>query len=298
MLISLIGINSEEMDLTLSASRYTFLYLSLIRRKAMLKLTLILFMAFFMFNSCSSDKNPQHKKSAEKWISLFNGKNLDGWTIKISGHKLNENYKNTFRAENGILKISYDQYDKFDGEVKNIFYKDKFSNYKLRLEYRFTGEQLAGGPSWGYRNNGIMLHGQTPESMELDQDFPVSIEMQLLGGDGSGPRPTRNVCTPGTNIVMDGQLITRHCTNSTSKTYDGEQWVKAEVIVRGSKSITHIINGDTVLYYEKPQLDKNDSNAQKLIKGDNLLLNEGTISLQAESHPTEFRNIELLILDE
>ena len=96
---------------------------------------------------------------------------------------------------------------------------------------------------------------------------------------------------------MDGKLITRHCTNSTSKTYDGEQWVKAEVIVHGSRSITHIINGDTVLYYEQPQLDKNDPEAQKLIKGDNLLLNEGTISLQAESHPTEFRNIELLVLD-
>ena len=263
----------------------------------MYKIIIILTVAAFLFSACSSDKKPQNKTAQEKWISLFNGNNLDSWTVKISRHKINDNYKNTFRAENGILKVSYDQYDKFNGEFGHIFYKDKFSNYKLRLEYRFVGEQIPGGPSWGYRNNGIMLHGQSPESMGIDQDFPVSIEMQLLGGDGSGPRPTGNVCTPGTNIVMDGKLITRHCTNSTSKTYDGEQWVKAEVIVRGSRSITHIINGDTVFYYEQPQLDKNDNDAQKLIKGDNLLLDEGTISLQAESHPTEFRNIELLVLD-
>ncbi len=286
------------MDLTLSIAKHRFLHLSFTRRKSMFKLTLSLFIAFFILSSCSTDKNPQQKKDDENWISLFNGKNLDGWTVKISGHKLNDNFQNTFRVENGILKISYDQYDKFDGEFGHIFYKESFSNYKLRLEYRFVGEQIEGGPSWGYRNNGIMLHGQSPESMEIDQDFPVSVEMQLLGGDGSGPRPTGNVCTPGTNIVMDGNLITRHCTNSTSKTYDGDQWVRAEVIVHGSRSITHIINGDTVLYYEKPQLDKEDRYAQKLIKDGNLLLDGGTISLQAESQPTEFRNIKLLILKE
>ena len=164
----------------------------------------------------------------------------------------------------------------------------------LRVEYRFVGDQLAGGPSWGFRNSGIMIHGQSAESMEKDQDFPVSIEVQLLGGGGLEERPTANVCTPGTNIVMDGKLITRHCTNSTAKTYHGDQWVTVEVEVRGSKLIKHMIDGKTVLSYSEPQLDDRDPYAQKLLKkGAKRMIDTGTISLQSESHPVEFRKVEL-----
>ncbi len=264
----------------------------------MYKLILTLLILTALLITCSSDKKEQKKVINDEWVSLFNGKNLDGWDLKISGYELNDNYKNTFQVENGVLKVSYDKYDKFNGEFGHIFYKDKFSSYKVRLEYRFTGEQVPGGPSWAYRNGGIMLHGQTAESMGKEQDFPVSIEMQLLGGDGEDKRPTGNLCTPGTNVVMSGKLITRHCIESKSKTYHGDQWVKTEVIVHGNQSITHIINGDTVLYYEKPQLDERDADAQKLIKDGNLMLSEGSISLQAESHPCEYRNIEILVLDD
>src|SRR5262249_54857162 len=149
----------------------------------------------------------------DEWIQLFNGKNLDGWTPKIKGYELGENFGHTFRVENGILRVVYDRYTTFDNRFGHLFYKDSFSHYMLRVEYRFLGEQVPGGPSWGLRNSGIMIHGQPAETMEKDQDFPVSIEVQLLGGTGSGDRPTANVCTPGTNMVMNGQLITRHCTN-------------------------------------------------------------------------------------
>ena len=243
-----------------------------------------------VFCGCEMIQSPEQN---QEWISLFNGKDLEGWTVKIAGHELNDNFNNTFRVEHGILKVSYDPYDKFDGEFGHIFYNDTFSHYRLRLEYRFVGEQVPGGPDWAYRNNGIMIHGQSPDSMGKDQKFPVSIEVQLLGGNGNDERPTGNVCTPGTNIVKDGQLITTHCTNSSSKTYQGDQWVTAEVEVRGNGSIKHFINGELVLEYEKPQLDQNDPDAKKLIKYGNIMLNEGTISLQAESHPTEFRNIEI-----
>jgi hypothetical protein len=89
--------------------------------------------------------------------------------------------------------------------------------------------------------------------MLKDQDFPISIEVQLLGGLSDGkPRSTANVCTPGTNIVMNGQLHTPHCTNSTSKTYDGDQWVRVEVLVHGDELIRHMIDGQTVLEYTRP----------------------------------------------
>ena len=228
----------------------------------------------------------QSSASNGRWISLFNGKNLEGWKVKITGYDLNDNYGNTFRVEDGILKVSYEKYDKFDGKFGHLFYEDKFSHYILRLEYRFVGEQCPGGPGWAFRNSGIMAHGQSPESMKKDQSFPVSVEVQLLGGNGRDERQTGNVCTPGTHIVMDGKLITSHCNSSRSKTYHGDQWVTIELEVHGNSAIRHIVNGEVVLEYEKPQLDNGT------------MLSEGSISLQAESHPVEFRKVEILLLEE
>ena len=233
-------------------------------------------------------------KSDQEWIGLFNGKDLSGWIPKFSGFFLGENYKNTFRVKEGILQVSYEDYDSFEGEFGHLFYQENFSHYRLRVEYRFLGEQTPGGPSWGLRNSGIMIHGQTPESMTLDQNFPVSIEVQLLGGNGVEERPNANLCTPGTHVEMQGELITRHCTNSTSPTFHGDQWVLVEVEVRGGEIIRHHVNGRVVIEYEKPQLDTAEEDTKKLLAaGAGMMLTEGSISIQAESHPLEFRRIEL-----
>jgi hypothetical protein len=233
----------------------------------------------------------------EEWIQLFNGKDLAGWTPKIVGYEPGDNFGNTFRVDDGVIKVSYDAYEKFDGRFGHLFYEHPYSDYIIRVEYRFVGEQIEGGPGWAFRNSGIMIHGQTPESMGLDQDFPVSIEVQLLGGNGTDQRTTANLCTPGTNVVMDGELITRHCTNSGSKTYHGDQWVTVEVEVHGNGFIKHFVNGDLVLEYTKSQLDPEDPDGKKLIKNGELMLYGGTISLQSESHPVEFRKVELKVLD-
>jgi len=233
----------------------------------------------------------------EEWIPLFNGKDLDGWTPKIRGYALGENWGDTFRVEGGVLKVAYDKYEKYDEKFGHLFYKEPFSHYRIRAEYRFVGQQVPGGPGWAIRNNGLMLHGQAPETMAKDQSFPVSIEVQLLGGNGKDPRSTANLCTPGTNVVLDGKLHTPHCTNSKSKTIHGDAWVTVEVEVRGSKSIKHFIDGELVMSYEQPQYDPKDKDAQKLIQeGKPLLIEQGSISIQAESAPTEFRKIELLKL--
>lgn len=232
-----------------------------------------------------------------KWVPLFNGKDLDGWSPKIKGYDLGDNHADTFRVEGGILKVSYGKYSQFDGKFGHLFYKDKFSHYVLRVEYRFVGEQSKGGPGWAVRNSGVMFHSQSPQSMSKDQEFPVSIEAQFLGGLGKGERPTNNICTPGTNYVQNGRLVTQHCTNSKSKTFNGDVWVTAEIEVRGAGKIIHRVNGEVVLEYEKPQLDPKDALGAKLIKDGKLLLEEGYIALQAESHPIEFRKVEIRVLD-
>lgn len=235
-------------------------------------------------------------RAEDAWTPLFNGKNLDGWTPKIKGYPAGENFANTFRVEEGLIKVRYDGYDgAFKNRFGHLFYRAPFSNYVLRVEYRFVGDQLPDGPGWAKRNSGAMIHGQSPESMRQDQDFPVSIEVQFLGGLGSGSRTTANLCTPGTNVERDGQLYTPHTLNSKSKTYHGDQWVTVEIEARGGTSITHRIDGENVLAYDKPQYDPKDGDARKLIEanGGKLIIEGGSISLQSESAPVDFRKVEI-----
>jgi len=233
-----------------------------------------------------------------KWIPLFNGKDLNDWTIKIAGYLPGENYGNTFRVADGKIQVNYSEYENFSDRFGHIFYKQPFSSYLLAIEYRFTGEQAKGGPGWAFRNSGAMIHCQSPESMGLKQDFPISIEVQLLGGNGKDERHTANLCTPGTNVVFDGKLFTNHCIDSKSKTYHGDQWVSVTVLVLGDSIVKHMVEGDTVLVYEKPQIgDGNVSNYDPKEKVDGQLLKKGYISLQSESHPVEFRKVELFDLE-
>jgi hypothetical protein len=233
------------------------------------------------------------------WIQLFNGRDLNDWLIKFSKHDLGENFNDTFRVEDGLLKVRYDKWTRFNGEFGHIFYKDPFSYYILAAEYRFVGDQVPGGPDWARRNNGLMLHSPHPRTMLKDQDFPISIEVQLLGGLSDGtPRSTANVCTPGTNIVMNGRFHTAHCTNSTSKTYDGDQWVRVEVIVKGDELIQHTIDGQVVLEYSRPQIGGGAvAPVDPAVKIDGTPLTGGYISLQAETAPADFRKVELLELE-
>ena len=256
----------------------------------------ILLLATLLFGSAVRTTADDDAKGSE-WIQLFNGKDLDGWTPKIRYHELGDNHADTFRVEDGVLKVGYDGYDEFNETFGHLFYKDKFSHYRIRCEYRFVGDQCKGGPGWALRNSGIMVHGEDPQTMAKDQDFPVSIEVQLLGGDGKKKRPTANLCTPGTNVVKDGKLFKPHCTNSSSKTYHGEQWVTVEVEVHGNDTVKHIVDGKVVLQYSKSQLDERDKHAKELAeKAGTIQLSEGTISLQSESHPVEFRKVELMVL--
>ena len=259
---------------------------------------LIALCTIVLFNCKNEEKKSIETPKKENWVKLFNGKDLKDWVIKIKGQPLNKNYNNTFIPENGIMKVNYDEYNgTFNESYGHIYYNKEFSNYKFRMQYRFTGQQIKDGPSWGARNSGIMVHCQDPKNIGLNQNFPVSIEVQLLGGLGNGERSTGNLCTPGTNVVMNNELFTPHCVNSSSKTYHGNQWVNIEIEVRNDSIIKHFINGKNVLTYTKPQIGGSvDYDKEYWKNKEGTPLKKGYISLQSESHPVEFKNIEILEL--
>lgn len=237
--------------------------------------------------------------AAEQWHPLFNGRDLSGWTAKIARHPLGENYAATFRVEDGMIKVSYDRYGKFDQQFGHLYTNQAYSNYILRLEYRITGKAVPDSPPWAKLNSGVMIHSQSPLSMEVGQLWPASMEFQFLAVGTTAGRQTGNVCTPGTNLERDGKLVTEHIIDSTSKLYPVDEWVSAEIEVHGNAEVIHRINGVEVLRYQHPQLDPREESAQKLLAaGAPLQLSHGHIALQAESQPIWFRNIRIRNLDQ
>ena len=229
----------------------------------------------------------------EEWTPLFNGTDLSGWTPKIVGFVAGEDPLGTFRVEDGLLTVGYESYEGvFSERFGHLFYEEPFSEYVLRVEYRFIGDQIDDGPGWAFKNSGVMFHAQSPESMLPDQDFPISLEAQFLGGNGSDPRPTANLCTPGTHVVMDGELVETHCINAAAPTYHTDEWVTVDLVVRAGSSIAHVIDGDTVISYTRPVIGGGVVGGfDPAVKRDGALLTSGYIALQSESHPIQFRSV-------
>ena len=267
-----------------------------------------IFILLFLFYSCKVEKNTN---SNEEWVSLFNGKDLSGWDIKIANHSLNDNFNNTFQVQDSMIRVVYDEYEDFDDKYGHMYYKTPYSYYKLRFDYRFIKEQTPGGENWNIRNSGVMIHSQSAKSNAIEQHFPVSLEIQLLGGLNNGERTTANLCTPGTAVYFNAKLDYTHCITSESKTYNGDQWVHIEAIILGNESILHIVENDTVLKYTRPEIDSSFlskdyngkdwdnfgvTNKEIWLDKAGKPIREGYIALQAESHPIDFKNIELLDL--
>ena len=253
---------------------------------------------FILFVIVSASLTAQEKAPKRDWHSLFNGKDIKDWTVKINHHQVGEDPANTFRVEDGMIKVRYDKYDTFNQQYGHLYFNKPYSYYHLKFEYRITGEWRKDAPSYTIRNSGVMIHSQDPRTMPKEQDWPISVEFQLLSGlDDGKPRPTGNMCSPGTDVVYHGRIEPNHCIESSSKTYPLDQWVKGEIIVLGDSLVTHIIDGDTVLKYSKPQIGGGVvTNYDPAIKKDGKLLSEGFIALQSEGQPVDFKNIEILNL--
>ncbi len=265
----------------------------------------ILFSIFLVLNIATFAQQRHNETNAknptvENWQTLFNGKDINNWTVKIFHHEVGENFGNTFRVEDGLIKVRYDQYDKFNNQYGHLYFNQPYSFYKFKFEYRFlTGQWRKDAPIYTELNSGIMFHSQDPKTMPKEQDWPISVEMQLLNGLGDGnARPTGNMCSPGTDVVFNGKVDPRHCIESSSKTYFGDGWVKGELIVLGDSLVIHMIDGENVLQYSKPQIGGGVAmgyDPALFIPGK--LLSTGFIALQSEGQPIDFKNITLLNLE-
>ncbi|MFK5972466.1 MAG: DUF1080 domain-containing protein [Flavobacteriaceae bacterium] len=254
----------------------------------------LLFLATLFLNSC---KPLAHDPDKEEWTSLFDGSDMDKWVPKFTGYELGVNHNDVFVVADSLLSVRYAVKDTFNGDFGHLYYKQKFSHYRLKATYRFVGQQMTGGPGWAVRNNGLMLHCQDPATLGLDQDFPISLELQLLGGDGTNSRANANLCTPGTNVVRNDSLFTPHCVSSSSDTYHGNRWVEVEALVLGDSLIQHILEGKVVMEYRKPTMGGGNTSGHKAeIYQEGAPITEGFISIQAETHPIDFKSIELLNL--
>lgn len=258
---------------------------------------LLIILCAFIANSSVAQVDDAAQK---EWISLFNGKDINDWVVKIHHYDVGDNHGETFRAEDNMIKVSYDKYEgEFNDRFGHLYYKKPYSYFRLKLQYRFVGELHPGAPSYTLLNSGVMFHSQDPKTMPKEQNWPISVEMQFLAGLGNGkPRPTGNMCSPGTEVVYNGEIYPGHCINSTSKTYEGDQWVEAELIVLGDSLVYHLINGDTVLQYTEPQVGGSVvERYDPEFKPDGQLLTQGFIALQSEGQPIDFKDIWLLNLE-
>ena len=253
----------------------------------------IVIMSFSML-SCGGDAN-RNMAEMEEWRDLFNGENLEGWTAKFHHHEPGENYANTFRVTDGVIQVNYNDYDTFDQRYGHLFYDEPFSSFHLTIDYRFTDQWMEDAPVYTVRNSGVMFHSQSPQSLLKEQDWPFSVEYQLLARQEEGvERPTGNMCSPGTDVVYNGEIDPRHCINSSSDTYEWDEWVHAELIVHSDSLVIHKVNGEEVLRYSQPQIGGGVANGfDPELKVDGTPLTEGYIGLQAEGQGVEFREIRI-----
>lgn len=231
-----------------------------------------------VFVSSASLFAEEKREADETWIQIFNGKNLHGWTPKFVGYDLGINFRNTFVVRDGLLTVCYDNYKSWQNNIGHLFYKDEFSHYVLRMEYRFVGRQVKDAPEFSVPNSGLILHGQSAESMSRKQERPASLETKLLGGH-------RAVQDERENLAINALVSDANTNELEGKHGQGDQWTCVEIEVHGGDVIRHKSGGQLITEYKKPRL----SDGSPLVGG--------TIALQASSHPIQFRKIELKVLD-
>ena len=227
------------------------------------------------------------RPNSSEWISLFNGKNLDGWTTFLSSEGRNRDPQGVFKAENGMLHIldvpNRGQRQAFGYLATNRSYGD----YHLRFQYRW-GDKRFVPRDRAKRDSGVVYHIQGsdrvwPKSVELQVQEGDTGDFWLLGGvtmettvasTGGDPKRYREGGVPYTTRA--GSYV-RVAKDRTRDSRSG--WNTVELIVRGDSAV-HIVNGEVV-------------NRGEHLRSSGKPLTAGRIAFQAEGAEVYYRNIEL-----
>ena len=214
--------------------------------KTLLKSAAFLFMMLLVL-SCGSEKKTE----------LFNGKNLDNWTIYAEDPDVDPG--DVFWVEEGILNTSGEPF-------AYLRSKESYSNYKLHVEWRWPGEPT---------NSGVLLHVQG-----RDRIFPHCIEAQLMherAGDivlmGAGAGVT--VKDSAYLVTSDERFYLSIPKFEESSELAPGEWNSYEITAVDGK-LEFVVNG--VLQHTAT----------------GVTMNEGNIALQSEGSPLQFRNVYLV----
>ncbi|MBI4909020.1 MAG: DUF1080 domain-containing protein [Acidobacteria bacterium] len=152
--------------------------------------------------------------AANDWISLFNGRSLDGW-------RPSEN-KDSWKVVDGQLHA--------DGPRSHLFYNGanaSFRNFELELEAMASPNA----------NSGVYFHTRYQETGYPNKGFEVQVN-NTAGGEGSYRERKKTGSLYGLRNVYK-QLV------------EDNQWFKLNVLVRG-KNIQVRVNGMHVVDYTEP----------------------------------------------
>jgi hypothetical protein len=187
----------------------------------------------------------------EGWVSLFNGKNFDGWYTYLDASGKNKDPKGVFKVENDMIHI--EDFPKADGNADNGYLatNQAFSNVRIHVEYKWGPKRF----SEKKRNSGLLYL-----AVGADTIYPTSIECQIEETDVgdmwlvNGAAATAFFIAPTVPIFDDdmgtGTLVRSNLgqSNRVLKSGDFEDrddWNTVEVIIDGDRS-TQLVNGRIV----------------------------------------------------
>jgi hypothetical protein len=239
----------------------------------------------------------------EQWTTLFNGENLDGWTVS-RGNEPGQTAEEIFQVTDGMLHVYKGAAQGSAQSIATIRTNDSYGNYVFQFEYMWATNRFVPRANVD-RDAGILFH----LCNNLNAVWPDSLEFQMgsspLNGEwvtgdifmiGSLPRAQTTSILSGNNFVFAEPEMggTRRSIGAPNGYERGRtnvrldrptEWNTIELTVRGATEAEFKLNG--VVVNRLFDMERNVGG------GVFQPLDSGPIALQAEYAELFYRNIRL-----
>lgn len=260
----------------------------------MKKVILVSLLLIFSITAFSQSKLQQGIKNK---VTLFNGKNLDGWYKFVQNRGRDIDPKNVFTVQDGMIRISGEEWG-------GITSNEEFENYRLIVEFKWGGKTFAPRLE-NARDSGILLHS-IGEDGASDGIWMHSIECQLIEGGtgdfivvGDGSKnfsitsPVASVKQGSSYIFQPGgELATIN--GGRINWYGRDPGWKDVIDFRGSQDVEKpvgewnkvecVVEGDEITIYLNGKLVNHATQVKP---------SRGRIQIQSEGAEVFFRKVEL-----